>query len=81
VYNRGAIPEPITDQANELLNCEVWDPFTLFPPPLQSVIAEPKFLLDEVRIKIRIDDNVNRERLMSAMPLAIHIATRDNNNS
>jgi len=28
----GAIAEPITDLANELSNCEVWDPFTLFPP-------------------------------------------------
>jgi len=28
-------------------------------------------------VTIGIDDNVNRERLMSAMPLAIHIATRE----
>jgi len=47
----GAIAEPITDLANELLNCEVvWDPFTLFSP-LQSEIPEPKLLPDEVEIK------------------------------
>jgi len=29
------------------------------------------------RVTIGIDDDINRERLTSAMPLAIHIATRE----
>ena len=41
----GAIAEPIMDLANKLLNCEVWDPFTLFSL-LRSVIPEPKLLPD-----------------------------------